>query len=107
MVTPPLPDKLKLLLMRNNSRRVRPIQKSPYGFPPLLTVIQSPMVHVHSNKLISQFHPHVPRKLQSVLHRRRAVVQAILDAGFKDAGDGAAVRFGKTLVNDVAAEGKR
>ena len=50
------------------------------GVAPLVAVIESPMVYVHTYELIRQFHAHIARVLERVLHGLRPMVETVLNA---------------------------
>lgn len=64
------------------------------------------MVDIHADELVGEIDAHVAGVLEGVLHGFGAVVQAVADAGFEDAGDVAASLFREAFVDDIAAEGQ-
>ena len=70
---------------------VSTMQEAPDGFPALFTVIQSPMVDVHSHEFVRQLPAHIAGELEGVPYRFGAMFQAIANARGQNSGDDAAV----------------
>src|SRR5260370_6407093 len=90
--------------MRNQATFEAQAEEPADGFPALVAVIQSPVVHVHADEFVGQVPAHVARVLEGVLHGFGAVVQAELDAGGEYVRNLLPGGGFETFMNDIAAQ---
>jgi hypothetical protein len=57
------------------------LSEKPFdGLPSFVAVVQSPMIDIHADEFVSQFHAHVPGVLQGVGHSFGTVIETELNA---------------------------
>ena len=71
--------------MRNQPAFVRFVEETPDRFASAFAVIERPVIDIHADEFIGEIEAHIARKLQRVLNRFGAMIEAELD--FADEAD--------------------
>jgi hypothetical protein len=98
---------LEFLFVGNQAAFVGLGEEAADGFAAFVAVIERPVVDIHADEFVGEVFAHVAGVLEGVLDGFGAMFEAVADAGFENAGDGAAIGFGEAFVDDVAAEWER
>src|ERR1039458_6409196 len=71
---------LNVRLIRDDAALVSHLQQLTNRFASVLAVVESPFVHIHTDKFVGLLHVKIPGKLHGVLQCLFSVIQGVLDA---------------------------
>src|ERR1017187_1313666 len=71
---------LNVRLIRNDAALVPHLQQLTNRLASVLAVVESPFVHIHTDKFVGLLHVKIPGKLHGVLQCLFSVIQGVLDA---------------------------